>query len=366
MQQPVFEAGIGSLTFKRAAFIDAKPIARWRASGFKIGAGRTARDRMKLVSLAINPAPNGAIVAEFAGYDGAKLRGAMWHPTLGPSRGTACVFPGRGEFIEKYFETVADLRRRGFAVAVMDWRGQGGSERRLANRRKGHVIAFTEYDRDLKAFMTDVVTPTLPPPYIALGHSMGANVLLRLAHDVHSPFARMVLTSPMIEIHRSRLGVSTSLARQYAEFACLCGLSTAYVRNGDDTPEELKDFDRNILTSDRVRWDRNRAVLEQANDLALGSATNGWLRAALRSCGLLTKSDYPKYVAVPMLMFAAGADKVVVARAIEDFAVDLKIGGHILMPGSRHEILQESDDIRQRFWAAFDAYMGVDIPTAAH
>ena len=66
-----------------------------------------------------------------------------------------------------------------------------------------------------------------------------------------------------------------------------------------------------------------------------------------------------------MLMFAAGADKVVVSRAVEDFAVDLKIGGHILMPGSRHEILQENDDIRQRFWAAFDAYMSVGIPSAA-
>ena len=30
------------------------------------------------------------------------------------------------------------------------------------------------------------------------------------------------------------------------------------------------------------------------------------------------------------------------------------------MPGSRHEILQETDRDPQRFWAAFDAYLGVD------
>jgi lysophospholipase len=76
---------------------------------------------------------------------------------------------------------------------------------------------------------------------------------------------------------------------------------------------------------------------------------------------MLQRYDYPKYVAVPMLMFAAGADHIVSPRAIEDFAVELKIGGHVAMPGSRHEILQESDAIRQRFWAAFDAYMGVEI-----
>jgi lysophospholipase len=98
--------------------------------------------------------------------------------------------------------------------------------------------------------------------------------------------------------------------------------------------------------------------------LALGSPTIGWLKSALRSCALLQKPGYPSHVTVPMLLFAAGADQVVSPRAIEDFAVELKIGGHILMPGSRHEILQENDAIRQRFWAAFDAYMGVEIPSS--
>ena len=77
---------------------------------------------------------------------------------------------------------------------------------------------------------------------------------------------------------------------------------------------------------------------------------------------MLSRPDYPKYVCVPMILFAAGADRVVSDQAIEDFAVDLKVGGHILIPGSRHEILQETDSIRQQFWAAFDAYMGIDIP----
>jgi lysophospholipase len=74
---------------------------------------------------------------------------------------------------------------------------------------------------------------------------------------------------------------------------------------------------------------------------------------------MLSRPDYPKYVCVPMILFAAGADKVVSTQAIEDFAADLKVGSDILMPGSRHEILQETDAVRQRFWAAFDAYMGI-------
>jgi lysophospholipase len=317
---------------------------------------------MNLVALAINPIPSGAHTIAFDGYDGTKLRAALWEPTRGPARGTMCVFPGRGEYIEKYFEVVADLRRRGYAVAIMDWRGQGGSERRLANPRKGHVAGFTEYDRDLALFMKTVVLPSCPAPYVAMGHSLGGNILLRIAQDENSVFERMILVSPMIAIHEGLLRNPPGLVRFYTEAASLVGLGTTYVKGGGNEPEEMLDFDSNRLTSDYVRWSRNKAVLEQAPELALGSATIGWLRSAMRSCAMLQRPDYPKYVTVPMLMFAAGADTVVSPRAIEDFAVELKIGGLIAMPGSRHEILQESDAIRQRFWAAFDAYMGVAIP----
>ena len=319
---------------------------------------------MKLIALAINPVPSGAHTVMFDGYDGTKLRAAIWEPTRGPTRGTVCVFPGRGEYIEKYFEVVADLRRRGFAVAILDWRGQGGSERKLSNPRKGHVVGFTEYDRDLAIFMNDIVVPSCPPPFVALGHSLGGNILLRGAQNEASPFARMVLVSPMIAIHEAALRNSSRLTRTYAEGAGLLGMATAYVKGGGNEPEEMQEFEDNVLTSDYVRWSRNKAVLEQAPELGIGSPTIGWLRSAMRSCAMLQRPDYPKYVSVPMLMFAAGADQVVSPRAIEDFAVELKIGGHIAMPGSRHEILQENDAIRQRFWAAFDAYMGVDIPVA--
>ena len=50
--------------------------------------------------------------------------------------------------------------------------------------------------------------------------------------------------------------------------------------------------------------------------------------------------------------------------ACEEFALRLKVGTHVLIPQARHEILQETDEIRQRFWAAFDAYMGADETVA--
>jgi lysophospholipase len=319
---------------------------------------------MELVALAKNPVPSGATTGILKCPNGMRLRFARWEGTRPPRRGTVCLFHGRGEFIEKYFEVVADLRRRGFAVATMDWRGQGGSTRLLKNPHKGYVRSFADYDQDLAHFMREIVLPDCQPPYIALAHSMGGNILLRNASLSGSWFSRMVLSAPMIAIAREKLGAPQAVSRAYAEALSALGLGTMYARGGRDRPLELEPFDGNPITSDRERYQRNQLVLEAAPALGLGSPTIAWLRAALRSIARLTAPEYPLRVEVPLLMFAAGMDTIVSSRAIEEFALRLKVGTHVLFPQSRHEILQETDEIRQRFWAAFDAYLGVDAAAA--
>lgn len=319
---------------------------------------------MELVTLAKNPVPSGAIVGALKGYDGTWLRTARWEATRGPRRGTICLFHGRGEFIEKYFETIADLRRRGFAVATMDWRGQGGSERKLKNPRKGHVNDFAEYDKDLGRFMKEIVLPDCPPPYVALAHSMGGNVLIRGATAPGSWFTRIVALAPMLAFSEEKVGYPAGVARAYAEIGAVTGFASAYVPGGSDQPEEVVEFAGNPLTSDRERWARNRSVIEAAEWLGLGSPTIGWLRAAYRSCHLIAEPTFARDVKVPMLLFAAGSDRIVSTRSIEEIGVRLKVGSQMLLAGSRHEILQEAESIRQRFWAAFDAYLGVEAAAA--
>ena len=186
---------------------------------------------MELVALAKNPVPSGATTGTFKGHDRLNLRFARWEPTRGPRRGTVCLFQGRGEFIEKYFEVVADLRRRGFAVATMDWRGQGGSSRLLSNPRKGHVRSFADFDQDLADFMKEVVLPDCPPPYIAMAHSMGGHILLRNA--THAEL--VVLAHGAVRAddrHRPRSG-SARRCRSRASMRRLSagiGLGSLYVR----------------------------------------------------------------------------------------------------------------------------------------
>jgi len=319
---------------------------------------------MDLVALAKNPVPSGATTGLLKGAGGIKLRFARWAATRGPRRGTVCLFHGRGEYIEKYFEVIADLRRRGFCVATMDWRGQGGSDRLLRNRRKGHVRSFSDYDRDLAQFMKEIVLPDCPAPFIALAHSMGGNILLRNARLPGSWFQRMVLSAPMIAIAPEQLGVPQAVARAYTELLGALGLGSLYVRHGGNAVLEATPFAENPVTSDAERYLRSRMVLETAPQLGVGSPTIGWLRAALRSSAKIRAPDYPRRVELPLLLFAAGADSIVSTQAIEEFGLRLKVGTHVLIPQAKHEILQEADPFRGHFWAVFDEYLGVTTALA--
>jgi lysophospholipase len=285
--------------------------------------------------------------------DGITLRYARWSSGQ-TARGTVCVFTGRGESIEKYFETVSDLRARGFAVATMDWRGQGRSSRQLPDPRKGHVRDFSEFERDAEMFVQQIVLPNCPPPYYALAHSMGGAVMLRLAHCGKRWFDRLVLVAPMIDFP----GVRASWPlRALTRALRLAGLGDRYVPGSNVDAARARGFAGNPLTSDPVRYARNNAILAQDTTLGIGSPTVAWLDAAFAVMTEFRDPAYPEHIAQPVLMAAAGDDTVVSPAAIVQFAARLPAGKHLLVEGARHELLQEQDGHRARFWAAFDAFV---------
>src|SRR3974377_1011187 len=109
----------------------------------------------ELIGITRNPVPSGAVAGTFVARDGLEIRYARWDTTAARRRGTICLFQGRTEFIERYFETITDLRRLCFALATMDWRGQGGSSRLLKNPAKGHAESFAQHDGDIATFMSE-------------------------------------------------------------------------------------------------------------------------------------------------------------------------------------------------------------------
>jgi len=308
---------------------------------------------MHLVSIPANPVPDGATVGMLKTPDGVHVRFARWEPPAG-RKGTLCVFPGRAEFIEKYFEVVNDARERGFAVTVLDWRGQGLSERAAADHNKGYVRSFSDYDLDLETFVKEVALPDCPPPLFALGHSMGAIVLIRAAHRGRRWFDRMVLSAPMVAL----AGRAASRgARITARTLRYLGMGGAYIPGGGATAVATRPFIGNPVTSDPVRYARTTAIVEAEPELGLGSPTVGWVDAAFRAMQELAEPAYPTSIRQPMLILAAGMDDLVSTPAIGQFALRLRAGAHLVVSGSRHEILMERDRFRSQFWAAFDAFV---------
>ncbi|MDZ7823157.1 MAG: alpha/beta hydrolase [Ahrensia sp.] len=83
----------------------------------------------RLIYIESNPGPEPDSLGTFDTADGFKIRYAVFRADSKQTLGSILLLQGRNEAIEKYFETIGDLTRRGFDVATFDWRGQGGSTR---------------------------------------------------------------------------------------------------------------------------------------------------------------------------------------------------------------------------------------------
>ncbi|ODA67490.1 lysophospholipase L2 [Methyloligella halotolerans] len=89
----------------------------------------------------------------------------------------------------------------------------------------------------------------------------------------------------------------------------------------------------------------------------MGAPTFGWVRAAMSAMDEINDQAFARRLRVPVVMLAAGNDRIVSNDAIETFADRFRLGSQIVLRGSEHEILQERDPIREEFWAAFDAFV---------
>ncbi len=276
---------------------------------------------------------------------GVHLRTASWSGT----RGTIVLVTGRNEFIEKYFETVADLIERGFAVHMMDWRGQGLSDRPLPDRMKGHVGDFADYAADLEALVERAAGPG---PLVLMGHSMGGHVILRAlatSAALRAKVAGAVLSAAMLEIDTGR--VPPAWAGRLARFAVLMGRAEAAV----PAPKE-SGAGFNVLTSDPERGADQAFFVAREPRLDLGAPTFGWLDAAFRSIALLGRPGAVEAIELPLFFAVAGADKVVRPDAQRRVAARLKRAQVLDIAGARHEILKERDELRRQFWAGFDGW----------
>jgi lysophospholipase len=299
-------------------------------------------------------APPGAEALWLRTSDGLRLRAVLWR---GGERGTAVVFPGRTEFAEKYGRIAGGLVARGLAVAVIDWRGQGLSDRYPANPMRGHVDDFRDYQRDVAALLDACAEQALPGPRYLVAHSMGACIGLRTLLE-RAEFCGAVLSAPMW--HLQMKAATRELTARFTQIANLMGLGGRLMPGTQAQPTALAlPFEGNALTSDRATFDWCVAQITAHPELALGGPTMQWTRAALEEMARLYIAPLPN---LPLLVLLGSDESVVSAGVIRSQVAQMPQASLVELPGARHEIFMERPEILAEVWRRIDAFLATVPP----
>lgn len=280
-----------------------------------------------------------------------RIRAALWE---GTGRGLAVIFGGRSEYVEKYGRVVAALVGRGFAVATLDWRGQGLSDRALDDPLKGHVADFSAYQRDVEALLAAPPVSAQPGPRVLFCHSMGGCIGLRSLLDERIEPAATVMSAPMLGI-----GMSPALrlaAEAMTALADRFGFSGAYAPTpGASRPYALhQPFEGNLLTGDPEHYGWFVKHLEAEPGYALAGPTLRWIGAAMEETAALAAAPPP---ACPMLIGLGGEERVVSPEAIRAFAARAPECRLVEFPHARHELFLETEAVRMRLWRRIDRFL---------
>ena len=298
--------------------------------------------------------PEGGRAYWLTASDGLRLRMAIWPKG---EKGTVLLFPGRTEYIEKYGRAAAEFGARGYACVVVDWRGQGLSDRPKPDRMVGHVEDFSNYQTDLRAVLAKLDELKQPGPFFLVAHSMGGCIALRaLAEGLDVKAA--VFSAPMWGI-RLAPGLAP-MARVLSRTARAFGQGQRYAPGTTgETYVKSAPFLGNVLTRDAETYGWMQDQLARKPELALGGPGLHWLDEAMRECRDLARLPSPD---LPCLCFLGAEEKVVDPAPIHLRMAGWPKGKLELVANAEHEIMMEVPPTRRHFYemttALFDAQTG--------
>ena len=299
--------------------------------------------------------PAAAHESRWIASDGAALRRIDWAPVgRAAPRGSMLFMPGRGDFYEKYLESLDHWARAGWHVTAADWRWQAGSGRHTPDPLTGDVSDFGVWIDDLAALWRDW-RATTPGPHVIVGHSMGGHLVLRaLAEQRINPEA-VVLSAPM-------LGFLTALPRAVQRLVgrlmCAIGDPARRAWKASEKPHSPLTARSALLTHDVARYADELWWREHRPELDMGPASWRWVERASASIAQLDAPGVLEAVATPVLIVATRRDGLVSWPAIARAARRLP-NATMAAWGSegRHELLRESDAVRDKVIAAIDGFL---------
>ena len=191
-------------------------------------------------------------------------------------------------------------------------------------------------------------------PVLTLCHSMGGHILLRyLAEHGPGPLAAATIVSPMTGLHREIFLRSMLLLMPE-----IASMDHRYLFGTGPFLFLARDFAANLVTHDERRYRFTEEWFSADPRLSLGGPTVGWARQAARSMTASLVPGYLERIDLPVLLLTAGQDQIVDPASHGPVVARLRHAEHVTIAEAKHEIMMETDDIRARFWEAFDGFAG--------
>ena len=313
-----------------------------------------SRPKAPLIDIDSFNCPSGGDSFFYKTSDGVNLRIAMWNETS--SKGTILLQSGRTEFIEKYYEVIQEFVNRGFCVALMDWRGQGLSDRVAKDIRIGHVDNFSDYDSDFEEVIRKIYQDSCPKPWIAVGHSMGGCLVASNAAKNTDLFDAIILCAPMLTLQMPNLIKKLIHVLGFMTKIGLKEKAIARPEWHEDEGWHENPFTENQVTSDPIRYERTMMLIREHQEHAIGGLTVGWVYGALKRTREMISPGWIKKIEQPLLLLNATKDKLVNPNENKKICSQSNTVTIEDIDGE-HEILMETDLIREQAWNAIDEFL---------
>ncbi len=269
--------------------------------------------------------------------DGIRIRIAIWS---GGNKGTVFILTGRTEYIEKYASIANLLYQGGYSVVTHDWRGQGLSDRLLANPNIGYIGKFSDYQMDMNVVIETSKVLKLPQPFFLLSHSMGGCIGLRTIHQTQD-FKSAVFTGPMWKLHGK---IRMLLAKYISALAISLGFDKKLILGAEErnylylsTPE------KNSLTSDPDIFLFLKNQIDSYPELNVGGPSWRWLKEAIKENDFMLSQSYPE---TPSLVILGSDETLVDVNEILSYCRNWPQIQLDIIPNTKHEVLMESERYR--------------------
>ncbi len=253
---------------------------------------------------------------EFPAADGLSLHYKSWN-TEGATRALVLLHRGH-EHADRWDSVIPGLTLPDTAIFAWEARGHGQSP-----GDRGHAPGFMQYVRDLDAFFQHLqkADGLVPEKTVVIAHSVGGVVTAAWVHDFAPRIAGLVLATPAFDVNLIVPGA-------------LSGIRLMQKMNPRAT---IKSYVRgNWLTRDA------RAAAVYDADTHISKDISARVLTDLFDTGKRVISD-AAVMDRPLLLFSAGADRVVKRGAIDKFYDNY--GGeqkvHITLKEARHAIFHD-------------------------